>query len=210
MHICILGATGGTGRHLVDQSLGRGHSVTALVRTPAKLADLQHDQLDVVAVDAMDPVALEPHIARSDAVVSAIGPVEKGPSDACAGSANAITAAMHATKARRVVLISAAGPYTDGDGPFTRFVVKPMLRRMLRHPFADMVAMETVVQDSDLDWTIMRPPMLTNKAHTGRYRVRHNANVRRGYALARANLASAILDVLDDQTTFRIPLGVAR
>ncbi|NDL56082.1 NAD(P)-dependent oxidoreductase [Phytoactinopolyspora mesophila] len=209
MKIAVLGATGGTGRHVVQQALEQDHSVTALVRSPDKLADLRHDRLHVVGLDVMDPAALEQHLPGHDAVVSAIGPRESGPSTACTDSAASIVRAMGNTGVRRLVVVSAAGPYTEGDGAFTRILVKPLLRRMLRHPFADMVRMEERIARSDVQWTVIRPPMLTDKALTGTYRMSIGKNVRRGYRIARADVAHAILRVLNDQKVIGTSVGVA-
>jgi putative NADH-flavin reductase len=209
MKIAVLGATGRTGRHVLDQALSDGHSITAVVRAPSKLADIDRDQLRVVVADIMDPAAIEPHLTGHDAVISALGPAESGPSNVCANAAVSITTAMESGGVRRLVVISAAGPYTEGDGIFTRTLVKPLLRRMLRHPFADMVRMEELITRSNVDWTVMRPPMLTDKPLTETYRMSVGQNVRRGYRIARADLAHAILRVLDDEKTIGASVGVA-
>ncbi|PSL02195.1 putative NADH-flavin reductase [Haloactinopolyspora alba] len=209
MHIAVLGATGRTGRHLVDQALDRGHTITAVVRDPARLPRTSTEQLNVATADVMDPAALAAVLTGHDAVVSAIGPVGRGPSSACTDSARALTEAMPRAAVGRLVVISAAGITTAGDGPFTRIVVKPLLNRFLRHSFADMRGMEREVTGSDLDWTIVRPPQLTDRPFTGRYRRSVGSNVRRGFRVCRADLAHAVLDAADDSALTRTTLSVA-
>ncbi|MGW5668720.1 NAD(P)H-binding protein [Micromonospora sp. NPDC003776] len=78
--------------------------------------------------------------------------------------------------------------------------VKPILRRYLREGFADFARTEQAVRDSDLDWTIMRPPRLTDGKHRP-YRTAIDRNVRGGITIARVDLALAILAALDNPTT---------
>src|ERR1700734_968096 len=84
--------------------------------------------------------------------------------------AAAIIAAMHAAGARRLIVVSGSVVTDVGDDPFLR-LVKPLVRRtLLRHVCADMRRAEDEVRGSGLDWTIMRPPRLTDKAAAGTYR----------------------------------------
>jgi uncharacterized protein YbjT (DUF2867 family) len=69
--------------------------------------------------------------------------------------------------------------------------------------------MERTIMDSGLDWTIVRPPRLTDRPHTGTYRVAHGHNVPGGASISRADLADALLAALADERAVRAPLGVA-
>lgn len=194
MRLTVLGATGGTGHHLVRQALDAGHHVTAVVRDAARLDP--HPRLEPVVADVMDPVAIEPVVKGQDAVVSALGPRPGDDTPVCAAGARSITTAMHATGTSRLVVVTASGHVVDaGDGPFTRVLVKPMLRRFLRTGFADFAQTDDLVRDSGLDWTIMRPPRLTNGRRRA-YRTSLDVNVRGGIMIGRADLADAILGVL--------------
>ncbi|MEO3785231.1 SDR family oxidoreductase [Actinocorallia sp. B10E7] len=199
MRIAVLGATGGTGQHLVRQALDAGHHVTAIVRNPGGLPD--HPLLETVVADVMDPAAISASVADRDAVVSALGPRGKGETTVCSDGARSVVTAMRSVRGRRLVVVTAGGHVVDeGDGPFTRTLVKPLLRRFLREAFADFVRTERVVRDSGLDWTIMRPPRLTDGGPRP-YRTAVDRNVRGGLMLARTDLAQAILNVLDAPAT---------
>jgi putative NADH-flavin reductase len=182
--------------------------VTAIVRDPTRLAVQPHRKLEVVRANVMDPDDIEPVVAGRDAVVSSIGPREKGAHTVCQDSARSIITAMDKANVRRLLVVSASGPFTEGDGPLTRLVVKPMVKRALSHAFADFLAMERRVRDSGLDWTIARPPMLTNGAHTGKYRTAVDRNVRGGNRVSRADLADLIMRVLDDPSTVDTAVSV--
>ncbi|MCO6005809.1 SDR family oxidoreductase [Actinoallomurus purpureus] len=211
MRLTIFGASGGTGTRLVRQALERGHEVTAVVRDPARLAVPAHDRLTVVTADVMDPAAIEPAVAGADAVVSALGHRDTGPTTVCQDGARSIIEAMSKAGVRRFLMVSAAGFVTDaGDGPVTRYVAKPILQRILRHAFADMRRAEEEVRDSDLDWTIVRPPRLIDKEGTGRYRTAIDLNVRGGIQISRADLATGLLDLVPDDSVVRRHVSIAR
>ncbi|MEG3632813.1 NAD(P)-dependent oxidoreductase [Micromonospora palythoicola] len=201
MRLTVFGATGGTGRHVTRQALAAGHHVTAVVRDPARLPRLDHPRLQTVVADALDPEAIRPAVSGQDAIVSALGPRARTDASVCADGTRAIITAMRAEGIRRLVVVTASGHVVDaGDNRFTRTVVKPLLRRYLREEFAGFARTEQAVRDSDLDWTIMRPPRLTDGRHRP-YRTAVDRNVRGGFTIARVDLAHAILAALDDPTT---------
>src|SRR5690242_21851148 len=72
LRLLVLGATGGTGKELVRQPLARGHTVTAFVRDPARLA-IAHASLRTVVGDALDPAAVDAAVPGHDAVLCALG-----------------------------------------------------------------------------------------------------------------------------------------
>lgn len=202
MKLTILGATGGTGQAFVDQACAAGHDVTAVVRTPGGLAPRPH-----LTVATMDELASA--VAGRDAVLTAIGPRGRGPTTIQTDTTTTIIEAMRTAGVRRLVCVSNSGMHTDGDGPMTKALVKPMLRRMLRHGFADMRGMEEVVWVSGLDWTILRPPRLTNGRHTGTYRTEMNRNVRGGIQVSRADVADYMLRCLTDPATVHAAISVS-
>jgi len=211
MRLTIFGATGGTGTQLVRRALEEGHDVTAVVRDPARLDVPAHERLEVVTADVRDPVAIEPAIADADAVLSALGPRGRGPTTISSEGARAIAEAMGKAGVRRLLVVSAAGPFPDaGDGPVVRHVVKPIiLGRLLRDAFEDMRRCEEEVRATTLDWTIVRPPRLVDKAAAGRYRTATDVNLRGGHAIARADLAACMLGLVADDASVRHHVSVA-
>lgn len=212
MRLTIFGATGGTGVLVLRRALDAGHEVTAVVRDPAGLPSDLRACADVVQADVMDPAAIEEAVKGRDAVLSALGTREgRAPTSVCADGARSILTAMAATGTDRFVLVSASGLHAGpGDDPFTRFVVKPLvLGRLLKHAFADMRAAEELTRTSGLRWTIVRPPRLTNGAGNGRYRKAADRNVLGGASIARADLAIALLDIVDDPATVEHVISVS-
>ncbi|GGS66021.1 NAD(P)-dependent oxidoreductase [Nonomuraea spiralis] len=211
MRLVIFGATGGTGRELVRQALDLGHEVTAVVRDPARLpADLR-DRVETVTADVADPQAIAPAIKGRDAVLIALGSRDRGPTTVHTTSMRSITQAMERVSARRLLLVSAAGLVTDaGDGPFTRYVLKPLVvQPLFKNSYTDLAAAERLLRARDLDWTIVRPARLLNSGLTGRYRTAVDLNVRGGRSTTRADLAHCMLRLAGDPASIGHVVSVA-
>jgi putative NADH-flavin reductase len=210
--LLVIGATRGTGRQVMQQALAAGHSVVALTRDPARI-DVPHDvpdqRLSVVRGDVLDPSSLAPAMADRDAVISTLGVTSRAPTTLYSAGMRNIIQAMRATGVRRLVAVSAAPLSSDdGDTLPSRLLLKPLLWALYRPVYADMAAMEDEIRQSGLDWTIVRPPRLTDRPPTGRYRTAINRSVRGGYTISRADLAAAILTLLNDPTSIRATIGI--
>lgn len=203
MLVTVFGANGATGRHVVEQALERGDEVQAVVRDPGSIT-LRHERLTVVRGDVLAPATIE---VRGDVVVSCIGARSRNAGRiASDGTAN-IVAAMKRAGKKRIVSISAAplGEAEPGAGWFTRFLYRT-LWRLFRDLYEDLRRMEAGLRDADVDWTVMRPPRLTNGPRTKRYRTALDANV--GSTISRADLASEMLRVLRDDATVGHTVGI--
>lgn len=212
MKLAVLGATGGTGVHLVRQALERGHRVTAVVRDPLRLP-VEHESLEVVTADITSAEALLPVVSAQDAVLSALGARGNKQAGIVSRACRAVLEAMGEGRVRRLIVVSAApvGPSPEGEGPVVRFLVTPLVRRAFAPQYADLAAMEEAVAAStDLEWTIVRPPRLLDGSGTGTYRRSLGGNVPNGTSLDRADLARALLDSVDDRGTVGRVVGVAR
>jgi putative NADH-flavin reductase len=221
MKITIFAATGGIGRNLLEQAIAAGHDVTAVVRNPAALP------LDVPAVAAdlskPEPEALKRGLDGAAAVLSGLGPRSRSDAGIASRGTTAIAGAMQATGVRRVVAVSAAPVSTvpsprrpapprhdPGDGPLMRYLAGPLIKAALPSVYQDLALMEDALAAADLDWTVVRPPRLTNKPLTGRYRTAYGQNVRGGYSVSRADVAHCMLAALDRPETIRQAIGIAR
>jgi putative NADH-flavin reductase len=211
MRLTVFGATGGVGGHVVRQALERGDHVTAVVRDPARLR-VRHDRLDVVVADLTDPraLAVAPAVAGSEAAISAVGPRNRRDAGVATAATRTIIAALATTGVRQFVAVSAApvGPVPPGEGLVTRRVLLPLLRHVFAGVYADLATMEDEIRRSGLDWTIVRPPRLTDGPLTGRYRLAPE-NVRAGRTISRADVADAMLSALDDVEQVNRAVGVA-
>ena len=210
MKLTIFGATGATGTCLTRQALAAGHDVTAVVRDPLRLAVPAHQRMRIITADVMDPASITPAIAGADAVITAVGPRGTGPTTIIHDSARSIVQAMQKTGTRRLLEVSGSVVTDDGESPYLRYLLKPVARRtFLRHVCADMRAGEDEIRESNLDWTIFRPPSLTGKPAKGTYRTAIDRNLPHGFSVSRADLAACMLTLLDDPVTVHRHVAIA-
>lgn len=171
MKIVVFGASRGTGLEIVKQALDAGHEVTAFVRSPSSLR-MQHPNLIVFQGDAMDVEAVEKAIAGMDAVVSALGPTRPPVPHMMETSAMNIVAGMKKNGVRRIVSTTGAGVRQPEDQPkLIDYAIGALLNLLAKEVVRDSAENVKVIQNSDLDWTIVRFPRLMDGAHTGKYRV---------------------------------------
>ena len=202
MNLLIFGATGGTGRQLVEQALEQGHTVAAFARTPTKLP-LRHARLCVVAGDVLDASAVQAAVVGQDAVLSALGAPAGQQAPVRSAGTDHILQAMQRAGVRRFVCLTTLGM---GDSraalPFSyKYIIVPLF---LRRAFADSERQEGFIRQSTADWTIARPATLTNGPRTGRYRHGFPATepgLR--IKISRADVADFMLSQLYDATYLR-------
>lgn len=221
MKLTIFGATGGIGRQALEQAIAAGHDVTAVVRDPQKLRGTQA-RVATADLSEADPAALYSAVGGADAVLSGLGARSKADVGIAWRGTAAITKAMQAAGVRRIVVVSAAPAGTvpspgrpqppkhdPGDGFVIRNVAFPILRWAFGENYADLAQMEDVLRESDLDWTVIRPVRLTDKALTGTYRTAYGQNVRHGLFISRADVAHCMLRTLGEPETFGQTVGIA-
>jgi uncharacterized protein YbjT (DUF2867 family) len=171
MRIAVFGGTGVTGRLLIAQALDEGDSVTAYARHPEKLA-IVNERLTVVEGELSDAAAIERGVEGADGVISLLGqgrPVKGTP---VAHGTRHILAAMKKHGVLRIVVIATASAADPSDVPPLRskFFIG-IAKLFLRPAYDDVVATAQVVRDSDLNWTIVRPPFLKDGPKTSRVNV---------------------------------------
>jgi putative NADH-flavin reductase len=208
MKLLVIGATGGTGRELVKQALQQGHSVTAFVRNPEKLA-LTHHNLRIAKGDVTDYPAVEQAVAAKDAILCALGTKVIRKNTIQSDGARNIVRAMEKNGVRRLVLESSldVGDSKGQLGFLFAHVIRPTL---LRNIFKDKELQEQIVRESPLDWIIVRPAMLTNDEQTGKYRAGFppaDHSITR--KISRADVADFMLKQTTENTYLRQTPGIS-
>ncbi len=201
MKLFVIGATGRTGREIVEQALARGHHVTAFVRSPEGIG-LSNERLTILKGNAMDENQLFEAMQNHDAVLSTLGPRKVfKPGSILRDSALATTRAMNRCGLKRLLILSAAAHFPGIPNRITSFI--------LRNHMRDSLAMEEIVKASGLDWTIARPPRLTDGEYLT-YRSREGAAPSLGFTLARKAVAAFMLDAIEQQKHFHKIVGIAK
>ena len=203
MKLFILGATGGIGRHLVRLALERGHFVTAYVRSPEKIGEA-HKRLKATQGDVFNGGEMTGSIEGHDAVLSSFGPNALLSSTLRRDFGRALAAAMGESGVRRLELVSSALLFREA-GILPGILKVTLFRQML----PDMAAMEAEACQSEFDWTMVRPPRLTNGPARHSYRIADGSLPKGGFLISRADVAHFMIGEAEHPTHVRQIVGVA-
>jgi len=207
MKLLILGATGATGLHVVAQAVERGHIVTAFVRNTGPLEKFG-DRINVVRGNLLDPAELAGALAGQEAVLSAFGPrlpISKADADLLQRFAVAVTQGMQKAGVRRVVIESTAFLFKDAIFPPAHLFGRLFFPGVVR----DAGEMESIVAKSGLDWTLVRPPQLTNKSATRKYRTTVGYLPPFGFNISRADVADFMIKAGENHASIQKIIGLA-
>jgi putative NADH-flavin reductase len=191
MKIAVFGATGRTGGLIMERALSAGHQVTVLVRDPNKLKQRQSG-LRIIKGDARQASAVADAVGGADAVISALG----SGNDTVTLFGRNVMEVMERTGVRRIVSLVGASVLMPGDLPSTsmsmlRFITRIFGGKMLKD--GETHARELAA--SNLDYTLVRPPRLTDGPASGR--IQHDLTLKLGptSSISRADLAAFLLGI---------------
>lgn len=206
MKVTIFGATGKTGIEVVRHALDEGHEVTAFVRDPDRL-DVEHDNLAIVQGDAEDAGAVERAVQGADAVISALGQTKTSSSRLLTRAGEHIMHAMEQHGVERFISLVGAGVNTPDDtSTLGRKFMRGLMKILARDVLEDAQQHADQVMASDFDWTLVRPPRLTEGDEQGNYRS-GQLSLGPGASLSRADLADFMVQqIQSDQYVGRAPM----
>jgi uncharacterized protein YbjT (DUF2867 family) len=200
MKLLVLGATGRSGRLVVEQALAAGHTVTALVRSPEKLA-IRNTDLRVVAGRATDAADVERALAGADAILSTLG----GGGSVIADSTGAMVEAAHKTGVRRVVILSSFFVERHRLGAVLRLLTGVAMGSVIK----DKSAGELLLRQSDLDWTIIYASLLNDGPGSGSVEVLPEGAKRRiSDRISRADVAEWMVQTATSSQLSRRSVGI--
>lgn len=200
MKLFIVGATGRTGRLVIEQAISRGHTITAIVRRPGMLH--AHERVQIVVGDPLRCSILAPALVGHDAVISCIGQRAQQDANLLTRAATSILKAMSESQVRRCLVVS-QGLLFPSWNPIVMF-----LRLALKRNVADSAAMEHVICASKTDWTIVRPPRLLEGGIPRGYRVDRLPFQGSSWAMQRADVAAFLLDEVEKAGHVREIVGL--
>lgn len=210
MRLTVFGATGAVGQEIVRQARTSGHQVTAVVRDPARLPEGLRSAAPDEVVRLDDEAAVRAAVAGRHAVLSGLGARGRKAGDVAERLTRRVQAAMEAEGTRRLLVVSAApvGP-VPADEPLLDRAVRSVIGAVLKEVYADLTRMEAALAAGATDWTSVRPPKLTDGPLTGRYRTVVGGTPRSGRSIARADVAHAMLALIDEPAAVKQGVGVA-
>lgn len=192
MNIALFGASGATGKLLTERCLAAGHTVSALVRTPDKFAF--KDKVRIVQGSAFDSAAITDTLAGADAVLSALG--AKSPfrnENILPRAIPLMVKSMSEQGVRRIIALGSAGalPTSLSKQPaYRRWIVQNIVYKVfLKYPVLEQISQYQTLSTSNLDWTMVMPPMLSNAPARGTYRIDGEALPTNGSRISRSDVA---------------------
>jgi len=203
MRITIFGATGGTGKQLVEQALAAGYQVVAYVRNPSKL-NTRHENLTIVQGDLADQAMIERAISGADAVISVLGPRGDLKNKPITRGMQNIIEAMKKKGVRRLIISSTLSAKDPNDLPdFKAKALVNLVKLAMHAAYEEIVSVAETVRKSDLDWTIVRLTTLNNNPKSGKVRVGYLGKGEVGLRISRADLAEFMLKQVQDTKYLR-------
>lgn len=203
MKLAIFGATGGTGKLLLEQALEAGDHVVAFVRNPSKL-NIRHERLTVMQGELADEAMVEHAVSDADAVISVLGPRGGSKGKPITRGMQNIIEAMKKQHVRRLIISSTLSAKDPNDLPDLRAKVLINLVKFTMHAaYEEIVSVAETVRKSELDWTIVRLTTLNNNAKSGKIRVGYLGRGKVGSRISRADLAEFMLKQVKDTKYLR-------
>jgi putative NADH-flavin reductase len=203
MKIAIFGATGETGRQLVEQALATGYQVVAYVRNPSKL-NTKHENLTIVQGELADQAIIERAVSAADAVISVLGPRSGSKGKPITRGMQNIIEAMKKQGVRRLIISSTLSAKDPNDLPdFKAKALVNLVKLTMHAAYEEIVSVADTVRKSDLDWTIVRLTTLNNNPKSGKVRVGYLGKGEVGLRISRADLAEFMLKQVQDTKYLR-------
>lgn len=211
--ILIVGASRGIGLETVKAALDAGHTAKALARSAATIP-LEHPRLQKIAGDARDRATVERALEGADVVIEVLG-ATFGPEAILKGTTlfssatRTLVDAMRAKGPRRLIAVTGlgAGDSRGHGGLLYDAVIFPLL---LKRVYDDKDVQEQIIKASGLDWTIVRPGLLTNASATGHPRALLNPAEWCAGSISRADVALFLVQEATEAAYLRMtPLLIA-
>ncbi|MDM5188791.1 SDR family oxidoreductase [Bacillus sp. DX4.1] len=198
--IAIIGASGKVGRFLVKQALQDGYQIRILTRSPEKIKR-SHKNLEVVQGDARDITAIRNLLKGCIAVINAVGQPKNEPY-MFSTVTNHILVAMKEHGIKRYILVS--GGSLDVSGDQKRMMNKlgaKLFRMFLSKMMKDKYKELQTIQNSNVDWTIVRLPFVVEGEGTGQ--LKEGVKDMPGLKIQNGDIAPFLINQVNNPTYIR-------
>lgn len=204
--IALFGATGKTGSILVKKLTAKGYPVRALVRNPAKLK-FSDNLLTVFQGDVLNEQSVLKVLEKSDVVINVIGHVKGCPPDLQTIASRNILSGMNKLGITRLIDLTGGAVKVEGDDPkwpdkLIAFIMKNLAGKAVRARFTDGENHVKLISRSNLEWTVIRAPVLLPGKAKGRTSIGMVGHIP-GYSLTFEDLTDKIINILEDKSFVR-------
>ena len=200
----MFGASGRTGKLICEQAKSAGHQVVAIVRDPAKMTSIA--EIEVTKADIFDVDQIKDALRGVDVVFDCLGSNDLGKSTLLQTTISIILDAIRACSIKRIIVLGASGALHDSmkhQKLGSKIFFWLIRNTFLRHPMLDSGAQQRIVEGSELQYTVVHAPRLTDGPRVGKYRIDFYGLPKGARELGREDLAEYMLSLVNDATTFR-------
>ena len=203
MKLLVIGSTGRTGKHVLEQAIHRGHQVTAFTRRPDALAGVS-GLSRIVEGDALKLEDLRKAVVGQDAVIAIVTPPDLKPTTVISDTTRQLITALKESQIRRLIITSARPMVATR--PWLAIVLTWLV---FRAPYSDLARAEGMLEVSGLDWSIVRATMLNDKPFSGQVHTDFEPDTTGGdWQLSRADFAMTLLNVAENPQMVGKAIGV--
>ena len=212
MKLALFGASGTIGQRILREALSRGHTVTAIVRDPSRVAG-QGPNVQSVEGNILDPHSVATSVAGHDAVISAFGPGANQGVEAVPQAVRSLLAGLRAAGVKRLAFVGGAGSLEVAPGVKVQDTPGwPAEFQGIAQAHTDALGVFRR-EGSDLDWTFLSPPALIEPGErTGKFRLGGDQLLTDDQGQSRISAedyAIALLDEVEDPKHIRRRFTVA-
>ena len=203
LNVLIIGASKGIGLETTCQALDAGHHVRALARSATVMAGA-NPRLETIQGDALNTQNVEMALTGVDVVIQTLGVGLAdllSPVNLFSDATRVLIAAMRRRSVRRLICVTGFGA---GDSQASISCLQRLpFQLVFGRAYQDKSVQERMIKESDLDWTIVRPGVLTNGPRTDNYRILSEASEWRNGLISRADVAAFLVQQIEVQTHIR-------
>ncbi|TRZ78569.1 MAG: NAD(P)-dependent oxidoreductase [Chitinophagaceae bacterium] len=208
MNITIIGASGGIGLEAVIRGLNRSHTITTLSRSEIIIEE--NKSLKMIIGDATHKADLLNAIQHAEAIIVTIGTVKNTKATTLFSDFATLMLEINREHKIKVPFIFVTGFGAGESKNYVSWLIKLFLKYLLKDVYADKTKMEEIITESDLNWTVVRPGRLLDKALTEKYRVENKLykGINIG-GINRADVADFLIKQAENQTELKNYIGIS-
>jgi len=208
MNITIIGASGGIGLKAVKIGLNRNHNITTLSRSKIKLEE--NESLKIIIGDATNKADLLKAIQHAEAIIVTLGTVKNTKATTLFSDFAKLIVDINREQKINVPFLFVTGFGAGESKNYVSWLIKLFLKYLLKDVYADKTKMEEIITESALNWTVVRPGRLLDKALTEKYRVENKLykGINIG-GINRADVADFLIKQAENQTELKNYIGIS-
>jgi len=208
MNITIIGASGGIGLEAVKRGLNRNHYITTLSRSEIKLEE--NKSLKIIIGDATNKADLLNAIQNADAIIVTLGTVKNTKATNLFSDFAKLMVEINREHKINVPFLFVTGFGAGDSKNYVSWLIKLFLKYLLKDVYADKTKMEEIITESNMNWTVVRPGRLLDKALTEKYRIENKLykGINIG-GINRADVADFLIKQAENQTELKNYIGIS-